>query len=64
MVSITKHVQELFQGLYLVLLYVKDIVQDSRRSPVDKVLLSKQRCELVEGSNVSVREIDEPFCSC
>ena len=40
---------------------VKDIVVDSRGSPVDEVLLSEQHRKFVEGSDVSVRETDEPF---
>jgi len=60
----SKPVQKLFQGLSLVLFDVKDIVRDSRWSPIDKVLFSEQRCELIEGGNVSVREIDEPFQRC
>jgi len=57
----SKPVQELLQGLSLVLLNVKDNIRDSSGGPVNEVLFSKQCRELVEGGDVSVRESDEPL---
>ena len=40
---------------------VKDIIRDSSGGLVKEVLFPEQRCELVEGSNMSVREADKSF---
>ena len=56
-----KPVQVLRQRLPLVLFNVKDIVRESSGGPVDEVLFSEQRHELVERGDVSVREADKPF---
>ena len=46
----------------------KDIIRDSSGGPVNEVLFSEQRRELVKSSDVSVRETDEPLqrraCQC
>jgi len=56
-----KTVEELLQGLSLILPYVKKIVKDGRGSPIRDVMFSKQLSELWERRHVATREADEPI---
>jgi len=55
-----KRFEEVLQGFFLILSYVKKIVRDWRGSPIGYVLLPEQRRKLRKRGYMPVREADEP----
>jgi len=56
-----KTIEELLQGLSLILSYVEKIIRDRWGSPISYVLLPEQRRTLHERCHVPIRETDEPI---
>jgi len=59
-----KTIEELFQGLSMILSYIKKIVRNERGSPICNVLLSEQLRKLRERRHVAIREVDEQIHRC
>ena len=54
-----KTIEELFQGLSMILSYIKKIVRDWQGSPIDDVLIPEQRRKLRKRRYMFVREDDK-----
>ena len=61
-----KTIEEILQGLSLILSYVEKIIRDWRGSPTGYVLLPEQCRKLRERRHMPIREADKPIqhCAC